>query len=255
MNFDNLHCYFQSKKPIDLTNADIWDDTLLIKAYDNALKTSKEEVAKRLANLTNQTDKGSVSESTDNDNDSESKCSESGKTYRVGHHIRAKYEVDGVDYEAKVLEVHDNGDCLIQYIGYNNQQIVPMGDLLPSWGRKARRRQIKQAAEEVSIMDCDDDGEEELHPGDSESSFMKQRRMANPSRKAAQHVPPHNLPFGAGRSMIPPPPPMPPMLNTSGEDSEHLSAMLMAWYMSGYYTGLYQGQKLATTAIKRTNKK
>lgn len=249
-------------------NADIWDDTLLIKAYDEALKTSKEEVAKRLASLTNRKDKCSVSESTDNDNenDSVSKCSETHKTYRVGHHIRATYEVDGVDYEGKILEVHDNSDCLVQFIGYNNQQIVPMADMLQSWGRKARRLQMKQAADEAMEMDCDDDGNggNATH-GESESSInpgggghnRKQRKLLNTGRFSSNIVPPMAHMFGAGHSlMIPPPPPMPPMLaGTTGDDSEHLSAMLMAWYMSGYYTGLYQGQKISRTKKNKRNKK
>lgn len=37
-------------------------------------------------------------------------------------------------------------------------------------------------------------------------------------------------------------PPMPPAFNNS-EDSEYLSSMLISWYMSGYYTGLYYGRK------------
>ncbi|CAG8696678.1 5137_t:CDS:2, partial [Ambispora leptoticha] len=37
-----------------------------------------------------------------------------------------------------------------------------------------------------------------------------------------------------------PPPPRPPMVET---DDETLANLLMAWYFSGYYTGLYQGQR------------
>ncbi|KAF9216290.1 hypothetical protein BGZ59_010341 [Podila verticillata] len=40
-------------------------------------------------------------------------------------------------------------------------------------------------------------------------------------------------------------PPMPPMPNsgTSGSDDDTLSNLMMAWYFSGYYTGLYQAQR------------
>lgn len=40
-------------------------------------------------------------------------------------------------------------------------------------------------------------------------------------------------------------PPMPPMpkSGTSGSDDDTLGNLMMAWYFSGYYTGLYQAQR------------
>lgn len=35
------------------------------------------------------------------------------------------------------------------------------------------------------------------------------------------------------------------MLNDMTTDSEPLSAMILAWYMSGSYTGLYQGHRMS----------
>ncbi|KFB53823.1 AGAP004011-PA-like protein [Anopheles sinensis] len=53
-------------------------------------------------------------------------------------------------------------------------------------------------------------------------------------------------PSGSTAHMIPPPLPMPPMLEDADDvESENLSAMLMSWYMSGYYTGLYHGQRMS----------
>lgn len=40
-------------------------------------------------------------------------------------------------------------------------------------------------------------------------------------------------------------PPMPPAVIDGTRDSEYMSAMLMSWYMSGYYTGLFHGRKEA----------
>ncbi|KAF9964332.1 hypothetical protein BGZ70_006613 [Mortierella alpina] len=59
-------------------------------------------------------------------------------------------------------------------------------------------------------------------------------------------------PAGMGMGMMPPPSlsqPLPPPFqqagpfSASGMDDEALSNLIMAWYFSGYYTGLYQGQR------------
>ncbi|KAI9025931.1 hypothetical protein CLU79DRAFT_743790 [Phycomyces nitens] len=57
--------------------------------------------------------------------------------------------------------------------------------------------------------------------------------------KSTAHAP-HAMPT------IPPMPPMPPMpqrANSSAQDDEMLSNLMMAWYYSGYYTGLYQARR------------
>ncbi|KAG0357182.1 hypothetical protein BG005_003846 [Podila minutissima] len=49
-----------------------------------------------------------------------------------------------------------------------------------------------------------------------------------------------------GFSPMPPPPPPPPMPiagTNAGSDDETLGNLMMAWYFSGYYTGLYQAQR------------
>ncbi|KAL0090105.1 hypothetical protein J3Q64DRAFT_1728346 [Phycomyces blakesleeanus] len=42
---------------------------------------------------------------------------------------------------------------------------------------------------------------------------------------------------------MPPMPPMPQRSNGSSQDDEMLSNLMMAWYYSGYYTGLYQARR------------
>ncbi|KAF9419978.1 hypothetical protein BGZ94_009270 [Podila epigama] len=49
------------------------------------------------------------------------------------------------------------------------------------------------------------------------------------------HGPPH--------PMVPPVPPMPTGQASAGVDDEVLGNLIMAWYFSGYYTGLYQAQR------------
>lgn len=239
--------YLLQPIPIDINNADIWDDTLLIKAYDDALKITKEEVAKRLANLTNRPDRDSVTDTTEDEDDKNAKGNRTDKTYKLGHHVRATYDVDNVDYEAKIIEIHHDGYCSIEFVGYGNQQTVAISELLPSWGRKARKRQIKAAAEQMEVNE-DSQGFSEV------STSINDRKHRVKAVNRGEVIPNRNG-IPRGNLAIPPPPPMPPMLSDSTEDDEHLSAMLMSWYMSGYYTGLYQGQKLSNAAASKYRSK
>lgn len=257
---------------------DIWDDTLIIRNYDESLAMVREEVAKRLAMKTNkkmltnkpaeldqQQPQASTStqqiklkteegESSGVENSSAEKgACESGskRSYNVGDYCRATYD-DGVDYEAKILAVDKSGDALIRYVGYNNEQTVAIEDLVPSWGRKARRKQREDAAElaaeeDTNRMEMSDD---EVKLTDKASkirinidpNFRMPKAGGGASRVASK-----GFHAGMGASfMVPPPPPMPPMLEDDDDlESENLSAMLMSWYMSGYYTGLYHGQKMS----------
>ncbi|KAG0085823.1 hypothetical protein BGZ93_000439 [Podila epicladia] len=60
-------------------------------------------------------------------------------------------------------------------------------------------------------------------------------------------VPGMGSPFRSGVTPgfppMPPPPPMPMTGTNAGPDDETLSNLMMAWYFSGYYTGLYQAQR------------
>ncbi|XP_037036337.1 survival motor neuron protein [Bradysia coprophila] len=201
-------------KNIDLSNADIWDDTLLIKAYDESLKLAKEEVAKRIARSTN---KKNANDSVDDDDETASKQSQC--QYSVGDFVRATYE-DGLDYEAKIVSIDaECGNCVVRFIGYENEETVDLNDLLASWGKNVRKNQMRAAAKDVD---------------------KSTKRKGNfPSNVPNTSVP------------IPMLPPLPPMLNDTSEDSENMSAMLMSWYMSGYYTGYYQGQKEAQNKMSK----
>lgn len=57
--------------------------------------------------------------------------------------------------------------------------------------------------------------------------------------------------YPLGRMLPPPPtaatppghPPPPGQFSASGMDDEALGNLIMAWYFSGYYTGLYEAQR------------
>lgn len=145
---------------------------------------------------------------------------------RVGDYARATYE-DGIDYEAKILSIDkEKGTCILKYIGYDNEQEVSLCDLIASWGKKARRAQFVKAKNHIQ---------------------QKDKTNAPTTNKSSKSE------FVLGS--LPPTPPMPPlMLKTRNLDSaENLSAMLMSWYMSGYYTGIYEGQQIANQKDKNYN--
>ncbi|XP_053695861.1 survival motor neuron protein [Sabethes cyaneus] len=257
------------------SNDEIWDDTLIIRKYDESLAMVKEEVAKRLAMKTNKkmatkvaVCNGQPAATAENDESGAVKHEPSGEgtsaaekgtseldekaVFKPGEYYRATYD-DGVDYEIKILAVKE-GDALIRYIGYNNEQTVPVENLVPSWGRKARRKQREDAAELAAL----EDQQQQMEISDDEEKLTKKaskiRINYSPSfrmpKAGPAAMPPAGYsagPMGMGASfMVPPPPPMPPMLEDEDDlESENLSAMLMSWYMSGYYTGLYHGQKMS----------
>lgn len=191
-------------------------------------------MAKRLARATNK----KSSENSDSANDDEDGDDErtSGEEFQVGDFVRATYDADGIDYEAEIISIDGNSDCRIKFIGYENEQIVPIADLLPSWGAEERTKQTSEAAEVAAADDGDYIETNGVEP------TVQQFNVFNTHQFGTLLQPP-------------PPPPMPPMLNEMTEDSEHLSAMLMAWYMSGYYTGLYQGHKMSKQKVEHQSQR
>jgi len=202
---------------------DIWDDTLLIKAYDESVRLQKEEVAKQLAMKTNKVQKSD--EEPEEAQTSES--SSSSEVYKVGDFVRSTFADDGVDYEAEVLKVTESGMCSIRYIGYGNEERVKAENLVASWGPEARDEQRILAEADQHVSSDKDDHQEELH-----------KFVLNKSQSFRNSLP------------IPPMPPMPPAMFDNTRDSEYMSAMLMSWYMSGYYTGLYHGRKQASEELQ-----
>ncbi|KAG5674017.1 hypothetical protein PVAND_004010 [Polypedilum vanderplanki] len=202
--------YTKSKNSTE--HDDIWDDSLLIKAYEESVKLQNEEIAKKLAMKTNKKTESGKEESSSITNEE----------YKIGSFVRSTYK-DGVDYEAEILSINENGTALIKYIGYNNEERVKVEDLANSWGEEYREQQKVDAENDNAASSNGDDAntqEEDLH------NFV-----LNKSKKLQDKLP------------IPPMPPMPPGMFENSKDAEYMSAMLMSWYMSGYYTGLYQGRK------------
>lgn len=224
-------CFYLVKchqNPVDINlanNADLWDDTLLIKRYENSLRLAQEQVAKRIAQSTNNQSAAESQTQSDADTDA---------PHKVGDFVRCTYSEDGVDYEARIVSQHDDDQFTIKYLGYDNEETVDADALIASWGEKTRAEQIAVATAQHETLSTDETNKPPTRNAKKGAGKSKARN-ANVFERYQTSL------------MIPPPPPLPPHLGEMSEDSEHLSAMLMSWYMSGYYTGLYQGRKSANS--------
>lgn len=250
-------------KSLVSSNDDIWDDRLLIKAYELAVNLQSSDVAKSIASDTNKKTVSSERE-TITSSDDELKQSDAldkgvasgtsvrsvswqqkfvmntddetdqSRSYEVGDYVRATYDADNIDYEARIISIdEENDECVVKFIGYDNEQTVHLSDLVDSWGEEEKQKQQLDAEAAADVDETNDDGDDSNYPNE----LYRNDVLAN------------------GSLPTPPIPPMPPMLKDSlGDDSEHFSAMLMSWYMSGYYTGLYQGHKLAKQRQQQNKK-
>jgi hypothetical protein len=117
---------------------DIWDDSLLIKAYEESVRMRNEDVAKELAMKTNK-------KTSDEVESMESGSTQSTMTFKEGDFVRSTFSEDGVDYEAEILKINENETCCVRYLGYGNEERVKLEDLIESWGPEAREEQITTA--------------------------------------------------------------------------------------------------------------
>ncbi|EDW94830.1 survival motor neuron protein [Drosophila yakuba] len=226
----------------DEANTAVWDDSLLVKTYDESVGLAREALARRLADSTNKREEenAAADEEAVKDLATGAAASPEPVSFKVGDYARATY-VDGLDYEGAVVSINEEkGTCVIRYLGYENEQEVLLLDLLPSWGKRVRREQFLVAKKE-----------EDEQPSRSKSSAVACGHPKTPKSSGRSRI--------SGGLVMPPMPPVPPMIVGQGDGAEQdFVAMLTAWYMSGYYTGLYQGKKEASTttsAKKKTPKK
>ncbi|GAB0088580.1 Survival motor neuron protein [Sergentomyia squamirostris] len=218
---------------------DPWDDELLIQAYEESIRLSKLEVAKKIA-------AGTCKDTNDNTKTDDSAGRRSllwqPVKYKVGDFVRAVYADDGTEYEATVVSTSGGtGKCLIKFIGYENEQYVSASELKDSHGGEARAEQIEASLREL----CEDDDDASTTTDGQESTIT--------GTSETYSIPGHTLPFlnpGSASSLFKPPS-LPPFANDPSQDGKLLSAMLQAWYTSGYYTGLYEGQRMATKSHKK----
>lgn len=260
----------------DGTDSDIWDDTALIKAYDEAINSFKAQM---------NADKNEEQES----NNSETTPKRTGKKgkhrrkkrksshkqkWRVGDHCSAHFSEDNLVYNAIIKSVNYKlGTCWITYVGYGNEEEKDLDELMAPVQDRLSQEEDSYFSEngyESVDMDTMPNPEQSPHypgPG-SYPSPNQHERFYPPPGPSSWHfgrIPPWSspqfpvsLPYPYDYGMVAPPPPRPTHRNgpwgippppppppTGGDDGEALHAMLMAWYMSGYHTGYYQGTKNA----------
>uniref|UniRef100_A0A2A4JVI2 Tudor domain-containing protein n=1 Tax=Heliothis virescens TaxID=7102 RepID=A0A2A4JVI2_HELVI len=268
---------------------DQWDDKKLNDAYDKAVRIANVEVAKRVAMSTNtasstvepsffskkeklsaKSSKKKVPIPIPNSNTADERPKES--RWKPGMPCRLIYIEDGLEYEAVVLRFIENDECIVKYLGYDNQEIVPIESLKPSLGKEARTRQIREARREqtedsfgslspnIEGVDCSD---RVPSPDSLDRSSQKKKKPSKKKKNQARNfningfdlpeVPPmpnlsmlRNLQqLGTTEMPMPPPPMAFSSVDRTDSEEQAISSMLLSWYMSGYYTGLYQGLKRA----------
>ncbi|XP_046400758.1 survival motor neuron protein 1 isoform X1 [Ischnura elegans] len=255
----------------ETSDDDAWDDTILVEQYDRSVNQLKDKVAKMMG--VSHGDSGAASGKA-SEKRSKHQKKKPINSWEVGSFCRAKYSVDDVFYEASILSINkEKKTCVVEYIGYGNQEEVHLDNLLHSEGRSARKSQEEQAVAENMNEVVDTEDTEGMIQSDSslrENHKKSRKKLVAPpadykksrwqKNKAPSPVgrPPsaQNMHFGEGHqlgwqshipdpSSLPPPPPPPPHIfeHLPGDDGEALSAMLMSWYMSGYHTGYYYGLK------------
>ena len=267
-----------------------WDDTELIKWWDESEAMFKKA-------LQNKDGKGK-------------------KKWKVGDPCRCVWEEDGQEYEAEIVEIKQNeGKCVVNYCGYDEEAEVNLTDLMESHGSVMQFRQVQQIdidnlPEEVDAVSLGSDDQDESDTSsqmNTDVSSVKSKTRKDKRKKSrrqsrdetysigstessSRNVPFKGFPsvptmpgfppmppqqsfnpmgppfgnmnynfqmppmppfpgfnmFGMGNmnfQQLPPmpPPPMPQSCDVLSDDSEALHSMLMAWYMSGYHAGLYEG--------------
>lgn len=247
---DNSNVLFvrgNGNKDGDINIEDIWDDTVLIQAYDKAVNLAKEEVTKRIGiDVPNST----AIQKTLNPKPSHV-VQKQQKKWCVGSPCRAMYSEDGEIYEAIITKINNNiGTCIVKFVGYDNKEKVELSSLLESEGLQSQIAQQKDAMAEKS-------NEDSMDQSNTGCFFNSKTKKANGTMGESMECdseprPFKNFmeagsPFNYSVDMMPPAPPLPPQLMAKlpENDADALSSMLMSWYITGFHTGYYHGLKHA----------
>ncbi|XP_076036206.1 survival motor neuron isoform X2 [Oratosquilla oratoria] len=240
----------------DLSHDEIWDDSMLIQQYDQAMAQVKKKLEKKIqGSKTSEGDSEVPDASTTKENTTKrdrsntqkkKKKSKKKREWYTGDPCRAKFTEDGMVYEATVVSMQpDHGTCRVRYVGYENEEDLPVRTLIKSKGEEARRRQFQESNNCMSVESDLGEGNSSVVDSDVTSDVENDRIFTS---KAARMSRPHPEPK---KSKISPPfckpslpqmPPPPAMLSgeKDAKTTEALHTMLMSWYMTGYHTGYYQ---------------
>jgi len=110
-------------------DADIWDDTLLIRQYERACQSSRRELKRRRA-----------------------EAGKRKKNWELGNGCRVVYENDGLEYEATIVKISGR-KATVRLHGYKEELEVPLVELADSLGQHYIQEQIVEAQMEVVSED------------------------------------------------------------------------------------------------------
>ena len=155
-------------KSSNLDNEDIWDDSLLTEAYSKQQRMVEKALREKRDGKTDDPENGSIHSDTRS-------CHSSSKVrkvicepplipcdtvtpksslFAVGDACRCTYSADGVEYEADIVELfEDKNQCLVRYVGYENEELRAIPSLFPSHGKDARVKQTKESQSAVNTED------------------------------------------------------------------------------------------------------
>jgi len=73
--------------------------------------------------------------------------------WKSGHYCRAIYSEDACEYEAKILDIladeNSNPYANVEFVGYLNQDVIWLEDLMESKGEEARKKQAEECGMDV----------------------------------------------------------------------------------------------------------
>jgi len=113
---------------VDGYDADMWDDSLLIRQYDRACQASRELKHRR------------------------HEAGKRKKNWELGDGCRVVYQDDGLEYEATVVKIAGR-KATVRLHGYKEELEVPIGELTDSLGQQYIMDQIAEAQMEVVTED------------------------------------------------------------------------------------------------------
>ncbi|KAL5005041.1 hypothetical protein ScPMuIL_018497 [Solemya velum] len=229
------------------SDSDLWDDTALIKAYDNAINLMKDKM------LTPDEDKAQKSpQNLEKKKKNKSRNRNRKKKWKVGDLCRAVYTEDGLIYDAEIISLdEDAGTCLVNFLSYGNEETQNLADLLnPTSSTKTMKRMLTVETSSVDMKTSNQNSRKNSAQHNEGWGFPSGNQFQPnlfPSFSNMSNIPQFSssvlyFSFFCYQNMPSFPPP-PPLMDIEDGDNEALCSMLMSWYMSGYHTGYYQGLK------------
>ena len=224
----------EDKLELLTSDSDAWDDSALIKAWDETINSFKEGMQKYgLDNNSNPT-------KTSRKKKKSRKCKPFSKLWSVGDECEALYE-DGYFYNAKIVSINDE-NVKILYTDYDD-----IGEVLHSQIRRCiKLNSEKDGSYEIGSSHYNDVFVNTI-PYLNAFSFGEDFYKCLPQPHHPP-VPPPPCPLHHQPSILnnmphshttPPKPPCPNSVPQVCSD-EALAAVLMSWYKTGYNTGYYQ---------------